>query len=118
MYSRHQNFDAILLQSACASNIYTNMEYIKIRHTLYYIIYMYECTICEGFAFSRGQKNVKGLWVVVALRCYALHLMTALASTPPFDALFFPTENNKVADHSTSLSPLFTTSTAKFGGCQ
>jgi hypothetical protein len=55
---------------------------------------MYECTICEGFAFSRGQKNVKGLWVVVALRCYA-----ALASTPPFNALFFPTENNKVTDY-------------------
>jgi hypothetical protein len=69
------------------------MEYIKIRHTLYYIIYMYECTIREGFAFSRGQQNVKGLWVVVALRCYTLHLMTALVSTPPFDALFFPTEN-------------------------
>jgi hypothetical protein len=58
MYSRHQNFDAILLQSACASNIYTNMEYIKIRHTLYYVIYMYECTIREGFAFSRGQKTL------------------------------------------------------------
>jgi hypothetical protein len=87
---------------------------------------MYDCTIREGFAFSRGQKNVKGLWVVVALRCYTLHLMTALASTPPFDALFFPTENNKVADHLKKterqtilhLSPLFTTSTAEFGSCQ